>query len=97
MIWRRSGRAPQTTILGENVLGRVRPFAEATGGRSLGFGARKEDEWSPISREAAVGLHRSSQGLLEALSASPPWRRGGIPGGEELTFPDCTPAVTGTT
>jgi hypothetical protein len=40
------------TILGENVAGRVRPFGDATGSRTLGFGSTQEgwDALSPAQR-----------------------------------------------
>lgn len=37
-----------TTILGENMAGRVQPFADATGSRTLGFGS-SEEEWNAMS------------------------------------------------
>ena len=42
-----SGTA-RTTILGENMSGRVQPFADATGSRTLGFGSTA-DEWNSMS------------------------------------------------
>ena len=52
----------QTTILGENMSERVMPFAEATGSRTLGFGATA-DEWAAMTPQQRYQLN---DGMLRA-------------------------------
>ncbi len=54
--------ARQTTILGENMTERVMPFADATGSRTLGFGATA-DEWAAMTPRQR---YRLNDGMLRA-------------------------------
>lgn len=52
----------ETTVLGENMAQRVMPFAERTGGRTLGFGATA-DEWAAMTPQQRWRLN---DGMLRA-------------------------------
>ncbi|MGH9187352.1 MAG: RHS repeat-associated core domain-containing protein, partial [Acidimicrobiales bacterium] len=54
--------APSTTTLGENMTGRVMPFADATGARTLGFGSTA-DEWAAMTPQQRYHLN---DGMLRA-------------------------------
>lgn len=49
-------RLPSTTILGENMIERVIPFAESTGARTLPFGASAE-EWANMTFQQRYKLN----------------------------------------
>jgi hypothetical protein len=51
-----SGTGAQTTILGENMAGRVMPYAEATGFKTLGWGATRE-EWAAMTPAERYALN----------------------------------------
>jgi hypothetical protein len=46
----RASRITKTTILGENMAGRVIPFVERTGARTLPFAKKSTKEWSSLTR-----------------------------------------------